>query len=83
MDKELEEGLEIRIQYDRDTGLAPAIAQDHISGEVYMVGYVNQDALNEAIKSGYATFWSRKRQEIWTKGKTSGDLLEIKEIRVD
>ena len=79
---DLEEGLELNIQFDKCGGLVPAVAQE-LSGEIYMLGYVNKEALNEALRSGYATFWSRKRKELWKKGETSGDLFEIVEIRVD
>ncbi len=79
----IEETLELNIQFDKKTNLVPAIAQDYRTKEIYMQGYVNQLALDEAVKTGYATFWSRKRKELWTKGKTSGDLLKIIEIRID
>jgi phosphoribosyl-AMP cyclohydrolase len=82
-DKKLEEGLDLDIQYFKRGGAVPAIAQDYSNGEILMLGYVNQAALNETIKSGYATFWSTSRNELWTKGKTSGDLLKVIEILTD
>ena len=63
--------------------LIPAVAQDADTGEVLIVGYANQLALDTALKEGMATFWSSSRNELWIKGKTSGDYLEIVEIRVN
>lgn len=63
--------------------LIPAVAQDAETGEVLIVGYANELALNTALKEGMATFWSSSRNELWIKGKTSGDYLEIVEVRVN
>ena len=81
--KEIEKGLELRIQFDMTTGLVPAIAHDYKTGKILMLGYANQAALDETINSGYATFWSRSRNELWKKGETSGNLLRIREVLVD
>ncbi len=81
--KQLDKGLELLIQFEKRGGLVPAVAQDFTSEEILMLGYVNQEALKETLKTGYATFWSTSRNELWTKGKTSGDLLKIKDILVD
>jgi len=84
MDKNhLEEELELAIQFAKRGGLVPAVAQDYESGEILMLGYVNPEALQETLKTGYATFWSTSRNELWTKGKTSGDLLQVKEVLTD
>lgn len=61
----------------------PAIAQCTDNGEVLIVGYVNRLALETAVKEGMATFWSTSRNELWIKGKTSGDYLEIVDILVN
>ena len=61
----------------------PAIAQCADTGEVLIVGYVNKLALETAVKEGMATFWSTSRNELWIKGKTSGDFLEIVDILVN
>jgi len=61
----------------------PAIAQCADTGEVLIVGYVNKLALETAAKEGMATFWSTSRNELWIKGKTSGDYLKIKDILVN
>ena len=63
--------------------LIPAVAQDAETGEVLIVGYANQLALDTTLKEGMATFWSSSRNELWIKGKTSGDYLEIIEVRVN
>ncbi|MCH2155307.1 MAG: phosphoribosyl-AMP cyclohydrolase [Opitutales bacterium] len=63
--------------------LIPAVAQNASTGEVLMVGYANETALNYTRESGLATFWSSSRNELWIKGKTSGDSLHIEDIRVN
>jgi len=64
-------------------GLIPAIIQDKHSGKVLMLGYMNQEAYEQTLKTGYVTFYSRSRGKLWTKGETSGHRLHLREIRVD
>lgn len=64
-------------------GLIPAIVQHARSGEVLMLGYMNEDALRHTQETGRVTFWSRSRQALWTKGETSGHWLRLVEIRQD
>ena len=64
-------------------GLIPAVVQDDTSGEVLMVGFMNEEALEITRRSGYATFFSRTRNRLWTKGETSGNRLEVCELLVD
>ncbi len=64
-------------------GLIPAIAQDYQTGEVLMLAYINRESWELTLQTGYATYWSRSRKEIWQKGKTSGNVQLIKEILVD
>lgn len=66
-----------------DDGLAPAIAQDFETGEVRMLAYMNEEAFQETVRTGYAHYWSRSREELWKKGDTSGNLQEVEEIRTD
>ena len=66
-----------------DDGLIPAIAQDDDTGEVLMLAYINEEAWQQTLATGLATYWSRSRQELWVKGKTSGHLQKIRDIRVD
>ncbi|CAN5580748.1 bifunctional phosphoribosyl-AMP cyclohydrolase/phosphoribosyl-ATP diphosphatase HisIE [soil metagenome] len=64
-------------------GLAPAIVQDARSGEVRMLGFVSRESLGLTIETGFVHFFSRSRQKIWKKGETSGNVLEVVEVRVD
>ena len=87
---ELEEGKTLRIDFKKlakvsscGEDLIPAVAQDHNTGEVLIVGYANELALRTALNENMATFWSTSRNELWIKGKTSGDYLEIVEVRVN
>ena len=64
-------------------GLIPSIVQDKNTNEVLMVAYMNQETLKQTIETKKATFWSRSRQEVWVKGATSGNFLNVVEIRVD
>lgn len=71
------------IDYSKLDGLIPAVVQDHDSGEVLMVGFMNDAALTETRRSGFATFYSRTRQRLWMKGETSGNRLAVERILVD
>lgn len=89
-DHELEESSVLNLDFTKLRKVAScnvdvliAIAQDVLTGEVLIVGYANQLALDKALETGMATFWSTSRNELWIKGKTSGDYLKIKEIRVN
>ena len=86
----LEEGNTLNIDFQKLKKVAncgediiPAVAQDAKTGEVLIVGYANKLALDTAQKERMATFWSTSRNELWIKGKTSGDFLEIVEICVN
>lgn len=81
--KILEEGTTLALQFKKRGGLLPVIVQEYPSGTILMQGYVNQEAINKTIETGYATFWSTSRQALWTKGETSGDYLKIKAIFTD
>ena len=65
-----------------ETGLIPAVVQAP-SGEVRMVGYLNREALEQTLQSGFVTFWSRSRQTLWTKGESSGNRLKLVELNTD
>ncbi len=73
----------IKLNFEKFDGLLPAVAQDYLTGEVLMVGFMNEDAWRHTLASGEATYFSRTRQKLWTKGKTSGHLQIVKEIRID
>src|SRR5437870_12462658 len=71
------------MDYSKLDGLIPAVIQEAETAEVLMVGFMNEEALAETRRSGFATFFSRTRGKLWTKGETSGNRLEVKEILVD
>ncbi len=64
-------------------GLVPAVIQDYETGKVLMLGYMNQEALTKTQQEAVVTFFSRSKQRLWTKGETSGNFLEVKEVLVD
>ena len=64
-------------------GLVPAIAQQHDTGEVLMMGWMDDEALHRTLTTGRATYWSRSRQEYWVKGDTSGHTQQVIEVRLD
>ncbi len=64
-------------------GLVAALAQDHETGEVLMLAWMNRDTLQRTLEENVMTYWSRSRQEIWVKGQSSGHIQEIMEIRID
>ena len=64
-------------------GLVPAVIQDEESGEVLMVGFMNEAALARTQETGFATFFSRTRQKLWMKGETSGNKLAVQRILID
>ncbi len=63
--------------------LMPVVTQDARTKDVLILSFVNKEAYQETVRSGYATYWSRSRNELWKKGLTSGDMLHIEEIRVN
>jgi phosphoribosyl-ATP pyrophosphohydrolase/phosphoribosyl-AMP cyclohydrolase len=67
----------MEIDFDKMQGLAPAVIQDEATGELLMVGFMNREALEMTLRTGFATFYSRTRQTLWTKGETSGNRLEV------
>jgi len=70
------------LRYDAN-GLIPAIAQDHETGEVLMMAWMNADAVARTLETGRVTYWSRSRQALWIKGETSGHTQDLVEMRVD
>jgi phosphoribosyl-AMP cyclohydrolase len=71
------------MDYSKLDGLIPAVIQDADSAEVLMVGFMNEQALAETRRTGYATFFSRTRGKLWTKGETSGNRLKVERVLVD
>ncbi len=87
--KELEEGNKLQLDFEKlnkikiGNSVIPVAVQSIDTNEVILVSYINQEALKESIKTGIATFWSTSRNELWIKGKTSGNTFELKEIYVN
>jgi phosphoribosyl-AMP cyclohydrolase len=76
----VESGLKLNamnIDFDKMQGLVPAIVQDSASGEILMLGFMNREAYEKTLAIGYVTFYSRTRNELWTKGETSGNRLKV------
>jgi phosphoribosyl-ATP pyrophosphohydrolase/phosphoribosyl-AMP cyclohydrolase len=71
------------MDFSKLSGLVPAVVQDDQSGEVLMVGFMNQEALDRTIATGYATFFSRTRNTLWMKGETSGNRLRVERLLID
>ena len=71
------------IDFAKMDGLAPAIVQDADNGEILMVGFMNKEALEMTLASGYVTFYSRTRNKLWTKGETSGNRLKVLSAATD
>jgi phosphoribosyl-AMP cyclohydrolase len=80
--QDIEQGIEFIPKFD-ENGLITAVAQDAETGQVLMVGYMNRQALDSTIQSGYATYFSRSRQKLWKKGEQSGHLQKVQQILVD
>ncbi|WP_132874480.1 phosphoribosyl-AMP cyclohydrolase [Seleniivibrio woodruffii] len=73
----------IKIDWEKQGGLLPAVVQDYKSDEVLMLAYVNEEALRLTLETGYAHYWSRSRNQLWKKGETSGHLQRIEQVRLD
>ena len=71
------------MDYSKLDGLIPAVVQDSESGDVLMVGFMNQEAFDRTLATGFATFYSRTRQKLWTKGETSGNRLQVERVLID
>lgn len=72
-----------KIDFEKVNGLVPAIIQDYVTNTVLMLGYMNEEALDLTIKTKKVTFFSRTKQRLWTKGETSGNFLEVQDMKVD
>jgi phosphoribosyl-ATP pyrophosphohydrolase/phosphoribosyl-AMP cyclohydrolase len=71
------------INFEKMGGLVPAIVQDNVTRKVLMLGFMNKEAYDKTVETGKVTFWSRTRNCLWTKGETSGNFLNVKEILLD
>lgn len=73
----------MELDFDKEGGLVPAVIQDNLTGQVLMLGYMNQEALDKTREQGLVTFFSRSKNRLWTKGETSGNTLEVISITRD
>ena len=73
----------VQLDFDRNGGLVPVVAQEQMSGEVLMLAYMNRESWELTLKTGLAHYWSRSRARLWKKGESSGNVQEVREIRVD
>ena len=80
--RQVEESTDLAPKFGND-GLIPVVTTDFNSGELLMQGYMNEEAFSQTLKLGEAVYYSRSRKSLWHKGKTSGFIQKIKEIRVD
>jgi phosphoribosyl-AMP cyclohydrolase len=74
---------DIELKFEKGGGLLPAIVQDHDTGEVLMLAYMNRLAWQKTLETGKAHYWSRSRDKLWLKGESSGHVQVVKEILVD
>jgi len=79
---ELDPAIAARLKRD-DAGLVAAVVQQYDSGEVLMVGWMDDEALHRTLTTGRGTYWSRSRQEYWVKGDTSGHVQHVKSVALD
>lgn len=73
----------MKLDFSKLDGLIPAIVQDHATGRVLMLGFMNEEAFRKTVHTGFATFFSRSRNKLWLKGETSGHRLVVKSISTD
>lgn len=73
----------IKLDFDKQDGLIPVIAQDYKTNEVLMLAYINRESWELTLRTGIVHYWSRSRNKLWKKGEESGNVQEVKEIRVD
>jgi phosphoribosyl-AMP cyclohydrolase len=73
----------IELNFDKMGGLVPAVVQDYRNGDVLMLAFMDKEAWEHTLQSGLASYHSRSRNTLWVKGKTSGNVQRVKEIRVD
>lgn len=73
----------MKVDFNKEGGLVPAVIQDAVTEKVLMLGYMNEEALDQTKKEGKVTFFSRSKKRLWTKGETSGHYLYVKDILLD
>ena len=73
----------IAVDFDKGNGIVPCVVQDAETGQVLMLAYMNEESLQKTMKTGLATYWIRSRQQLWTKGETSGHYQHVRQILID
>jgi len=73
----------VQIDFDKTGGLVPAIIQDEASGDVLMLGFMNEASYQETRRTGEVVFFSRSRNKLWKKGESSGHVLKVRDVRID
>ena len=73
----------MNLDFNKLGGLVTAVIQDHATGRVLMVGFMNEEAFRKTVETGFATFFSRSRNQLWLKGETSGHRLAVRDISTD
>ena len=74
---------DVTIDFAKMDGLVPGIVQDAVTGEMLMLGFLNEESYRKTLESGFVTFWSRTRSKLWMKGETSGNRLKIVSASTD
>ena len=73
----------MQLDFAKTGGMIPAVVQDHQTGRVLMVGFMNEEAFQQTVETGFTTFYSRSRNKLWMKGESSGHRLLVKSIQTD
>ena len=73
----------MQLDFAKTGGMVPAVVQDHQTGRVLMVGFMNEEAFQKTVQTGFTTFYSRSRNKLWMKGESSGHRLVVKSIQTD
>lgn len=79
----MERAMAAEIDFEKGGGVVPVVTQDHASGRVLMVAFMNREAFDETVRSGHACYFSRSRNRLWRKGEESGNFQVVREIRTD
>jgi phosphoribosyl-AMP cyclohydrolase len=72
-----------QLDFDKNSGLVTAIAQDHSTGEILMVAFMNQESFRLTVETGSVVYWSRSRKQLWRKGEVSGNTQKLKSLYID
>jgi phosphoribosyl-AMP cyclohydrolase len=83
MSEDRERGTKLDLDFEKNGGLVNAVAQDALTREVLMCAFMNREAFEKTLETGYAHYFSRSRGKLWKKGETSGHLQSVTEIRID